>query len=250
VRAFVKQYGAERSGTNLLRLLLARHLPDATVLMHALGDKHAAPVDLGAVAAATDSALAFATEATLRAPAAPLGPAERAHLATLAPALHRAWRAGELRFVLSVRDPLSWAVSALGARHVPVAPADPAAEAATVAALGALCASLNRRMAAWLALVDAHPGRAAVVRHERLLADPSAVLEQLAEALALPPLAGLPVRLPAQGVRAARWDGEPPALGPLAAQRPRPRLSGALRAAVIAGVDWRPFERLGCVTPR
>lgn len=42
---FIKQYGARRTGTNLLRAMLQINCPNCNVLMHILGDKHQKPID-------------------------------------------------------------------------------------------------------------------------------------------------------------------------------------------------------------
>ena len=69
---FLKQYGAQRTGTNYLRILLQKNYSDVCVLMHVLGDKHSPPApfeDLWAdVETEPDPALAFVSRATFRHP--------------------------------------------------------------------------------------------------------------------------------------------------------------------------------------
>jgi hypothetical protein len=104
---FIKQYGIERTGTNVLRALLEGYVGDVVVLMHVLGDKHSPPVDLravlGAVEGRPDAGTAFVTAATQAAPASTTDVPEDArqvgYLRTLACDLYRlpsrmtsAWR--------------------------------------------------------------------------------------------------------------------------------------------------------------
>src|SRR5256885_14424379 len=101
---FVKQYGLERTGTNAVRALLEGWFERVIVLMHVLGDKHSAPVDLEATLRATarsrDPALAFVLAATDAAPALTTDfsadPLQPAFVRWVAPALYDEVRAGRL----------------------------------------------------------------------------------------------------------------------------------------------------------
>jgi hypothetical protein len=249
---FVKQYGIERTGTNVVRALLQGYVGGVVVLMHVLGDKHSPPVDLRAVLSAVegrpDAALAFVATATQAAPAlttdVPGDPRQVEHLRTLARDLHRAALEDDIRVAVSIREPYDWARSMLvyqGWVRPSGAVADPEGLAPVVSSL---CERFNSSYSAWLALVDTAPGRGAVVRHEDLRGDLDPLLERLARTLRL----GKPLRAGARlphVLDASRWDHEEaPVMDAgfeevMEARRQLvPPLPPRLVEVVTDGIDW------------
>jgi hypothetical protein len=239
---FIKQYGIERTGTNALRTLIEGSVEGVVVLMHVLGDKHSPPVDLRAILSSVegrpDAALAFVTAATQAAPAATTDlegdPRQLEHLRTLAPDLYRAVLDGEIRVVVSIRDPYEWVRSMLAYEgrvrsNAAVTDADRLAPV-----LRSLCDRFNRCCSAWLA-----PG-AAVVRYEELTGDLDPLVERLARALELPGPVRAGARLP-RVLGPARWDDEPAVVVDVdfdEVSRRRTPLPPALLEIVTDCIDW------------
>lgn len=177
---FLKQYGAQRTGTNYLRTLLQKNYPDAVPLMHVLGDKHSAPAPFDAlwseVQRDPDPSLAFVMSATFLRPSVTTlrnDLRQQKEVRRVAEPLAAAYRDGSLGFLISIKDPYAWAVSLAKYEkwRQPGAPVD--ARHATV--LAERCRSFNHRYAEWLELKPSH-----IVRHEDLIADPSSVLKAIA----------------------------------------------------------------------
>ena len=252
-KAILKQYGERRTGTNFLRTLLSANY-HAEVLMHILGDKHSPAVPFDEywrdAQDDPDPARAFVCRATFSAPSATTDPGDLLQVeeaTSLAVPIAEAFTRGELRFVVSIRDPYAWAVSLawfLGwcKRNEPL-PDERADE------LRAACLQFNQRYAAWLTLADA-PSRAFFVRYEDLLTDAEAVCDRIARA------AGL-VR------RSRRWRHQEETVLPAVWDNDvAPRLSGrrdlandrepagtaylstGCRAAVEETIDWELVERI------
>jgi len=183
---FLKQYGAKRTGTNYLRWLLQTNYDAADVvpLMHVLGDKHSPPPPLDdlwrAAQCESDPAFAFASSATLAAPAVstePHNPRQQAEVRRLAKPLARAYSEGALGYLISIKDPYAWAVSV--ARYHAwtdrVSPLGPR----FVSPLTAQCQTFNQCYRAWLDIARARPERCHVARYEDLFQDPAEVLRQI-----------------------------------------------------------------------
>ncbi len=209
---FVKQYGERRTGTNYLRTLLTANY-HAEVLMHILGDKHSPPVPFGEywrdAQSDANPARAFVCRATFSAPSATTTPFdilqvdETMHFAK---PISEAYVHGDLRFVISIRDPYAWAVS-LG-WFLGWAPRGEMLSDERAGDLRDACAQFNRRYAAWLAFAEASPSRAFFVSYEELLRDPQTVCDRFARA------AGLTRRSPTwrhqeETVLPAMWDNDP-----------------------------------------
>src|SRR5215475_554263 len=189
-----KQYGPERSGTNLLRTLLVDNFRDVTVLMHVLGDKHSPPVDLDRLYAECERtgepAWEFVSRATWAAPALTTHPeseSQRAYMHAVAASVLDAYRAGRLGFLVSVKDPYVWAYSITSfnrwyrRRYRVLLPwlFAPWIKPGLETRLRAACRKLNRSLARWLDLRGRYPERTTVVRVEDLARDPRAVLGEI-----------------------------------------------------------------------
>jgi Sulfotransferase domain len=249
---FIKQYGIERTGTNVLRALLEGYVGDVVVLMHVLGDKHSPPVDLRAVLTAVegrpDAAMAFATAATRSAPSSttdvPGDPRQLEHLRTLADDLYRAALEDDVRVAVSIRNPYEWARSMLvyqGRLHRREAVVD---SDRLEPAVSSLCDRFNSCYSAWLALVAARPDGATVVRYEDLTGDLDPLVERLARALGLPGLVRAGARLP-HVLGPAHWDDDPTVVVNVdfeqvsQSRRKRTPLPNRLLEAVTERIDWQ-----------
>lgn len=174
-RVYIKQYGERATGTNVVRASLLASRDDVELLLHVLGDKHSYPAPLDALRreaeSTPDPAWSFAAWATFGTPAfmTQLWNADQIHeVRRLANGVKTAFDRGELRYLITIRNPYAWAVSIarhdrfiLG-REMPLPPA-------FAAPLARACRRFNRLYASWLALADAHPQSARVVRYEDLL---------------------------------------------------------------------------------
>jgi hypothetical protein len=249
VTVFVKQYGAERTGTNVVRALLSSHLQDVVVLMHVLGDKHAPPEDLVVPGGAVSDPLAWVEAVTRRVPAATTDldgdPGQRQYLREIASGVVAAAAAGELRFVVCVRDPYRWMGSVLRYRHWRLAPEQEVPPAVTALAVR-LCERLNRYTVAWLGLLTRHEF-VAVVAHERLRSgEPGGVMTELAERLAVAPVQPSPPPL-GGNVLAAHWDNHRPTVRGDISPVPDTELPPVLHAVVTRCIDWSLLGRVGYV---
>jgi hypothetical protein len=257
--SFIKQYGEKRTGTNYLRALLAMNYPGTIVLMHVLGDKHSAPVDLVAVRAATrdrpEPARAFVRTATETAPAETTSPGsaeQRAYLDALAEPLTASFDAGRLGFVVSLRHPRAWAAAM--ARYLGWArDGEGRFGGEHAAALRLLCQEYNRRHEAWSRLGERFDSRCAFIRHEDLLENSEAAVAPWAARLELPCASG-PWREVSRRVEAADWDHQPclvqrDAFGSAfyRAGRDRAQLGRELAAVVRDTIDWNLAGRFGYV---
>jgi hypothetical protein len=200
---FVKQYGAPRTGTNALRVLLRDSFPGLEVLMHVLGDKHSAPSRLVATATAdwSRSPHELVLEAPARIPAATsdlADPAQRGEVERLAAPLVRAIRAGHLLTVVSIKDPYAWAASMLRSWVWP--PDGPAR-------LRAACERFNACYRSWLPLVERRAGL--LVPYERLLDDPAGVVADCEARLGTRARPGATRALPQGVLLPAHWDHTP-----------------------------------------
>jgi hypothetical protein len=255
--SFIKQYGEKRTGTNYLRALLAMNYPGTIVLMHVLGDKHSAPVDLVAVRAATrdrpEPARAFVRTATETAPAETTSPGsaeQRAYLDALAEPLTASFDAGRLGFVVSLRHPRAWA-AAMGRYLGWGRDEDGRFGAEQAATLRLLCQNYNRRHEAWWRLGERPERRCAFVRHEDLLENSESAVGPCAARLGLARGPG-PWREVSRRVGASDWDHQPlrvqpDSFGPAfyRAGHDRAQLGPELAAVVRETIDWNLAGRFG-----
>lgn len=110
----IKQYGERRTGTNAVRAMLRAADPDSLILMYILGDKHAVPVDFDAIWRETQNPFDFVYRATYaaRGPCSYEGDLrQRKEIASVAERVTAAFLGGEMRFVVTVKDPFAWIAS-------------------------------------------------------------------------------------------------------------------------------------------
>jgi hypothetical protein len=243
---FVKQYGLERTGTNAVRTLLEQVIPDVTVLMHVLGDKHSLPVDLARLLEGSgvdgEAALRAVVAATELAPARTTDlrgdRGQLRHLEAISGDLVGEVTAGRLRVLVSTREPYGWVAAYFHWKGWRIKATDEAA-----AVVGELCDRHNRLVRQWLDLVAQAPrGTAAVVSHEELLGDLDGLVARLVHELDLPTPVGRP-DLPLL-LGAADWDHErTPVEATRMAHRGRRRvgrrtLPRRLAKVVDQRIDW------------
>jgi hypothetical protein len=183
----VKQYGERRTGTNYLRALLLLNL-DVLPLVYILGDKHASPVALDAIWQQVSELPDRAFQFTSRATAAAAGPTtyavdreQRRELQQRADAVTDAYRAGDLRYLITVKDPYAWLVSL--AQFQQWMHGDATLAAWDRERLIGACNDYNERYRAWLALAERHRAKSTFVRHEDLLDDAAGTIERIRERL-------------------------------------------------------------------
>lgn len=244
---FVKQYGAEASGTNALRAAL-HGVPGVVVLMHVLGDKHSPPTRLvlGEAVDWSRPAATLVREATVERPALSTDladPGQAAYVDAVAEPLVAALRSRALRIAVSVRDPYGWAAAIMRRAAWPRW-ADGSLTPSARRALETACRRASDAYRSWFDLVDARPALSAVVRHEDLVAG-RADVERLASY-------GAPVRPPPGLALSAHWDDVPPRVhhvrfdDPVLRRRRRTdELDSDLRSVVARAIDWEVFGRAG-----
>ena len=268
----LKQYGAPRTGTNYLRLLVQANFPNVLVLMHVLGDKHSAPADIPRHdCTSSEHAYEWLRRVTLRRKAARApnpDAAQETYLRAIAPRVLAAAQSGGLGYLLSIKDPYAWAVSIAVAHHylprgLPRAKALPrflprsatpffrtVNEVWASFWLQRACLQFNDRYRAWFALREQFPDRCLVVRYEDLIGDPQRVVSTLAEKFAIPERAA-EFRDYRDTIRWTEWDHVPPTLAasPFDADYYRDGrydddLTPAMREVIGRTIDWelvRPF---------
>jgi len=255
-RVFIKQYGEERTGSNYLRAAILANYADPELLIHLLGDKHTAPAPLSEVRLETasdeDPAYAFVATATFGVPAFATHPwieDQIAEIRRVAVPLTDAFDRGELRYLISIKEPYAWAVSLAEAkgfmtRNMPLPPQfeQPLASA---------CRRFNRVYAAWIALADAHPDAACIVRHEDVVRDPDLVIRTVAKQFALRRRESDWEHID-RVVLPAQWDGwtssrseNPFDRAYYLERRYLDRIPHAHRRIIADTIDWDLFERFG-----
>jgi hypothetical protein len=260
--AFIKQYGERRSGTNATRALIMSNF-HVFVLMHLLGDKHAAPVDFGqvweTVAQDADADWQFVVRTTYAATADTSRWGEYPQLRFikgLCGPISDALRNGRLYYAISIREPYSWADAYL--RHLawPQRSLLTAWEEALAGeVLAAACRLFNDRYRAWLTLHVRSGSRSIIVHHERLRQEWAALLSEIEQGMHLTRSAErfVPVT---RAVEPTHWDYVRSRANDDWFQRPSPTpaaaLTQGLHEIVTREIDWtlmrsfgyreRPFE--------
>jgi len=209
-----------------------------------------------------DPAWEFVTRATWEAPAETTfreSRNQRAYLRRIAAPLAAAVSAGRLGFLVSVKDPYSWAFSLTAwrgwlpyrYRWLPWLFRRAALRQAVETRVRGACRILNRNYAAWLELRHRFPERTSVVRIEDLWANPRAVLDDLARRHRLVYRGG-DLILTERAAKAAPWDHSPIGERSIsfttrreAIQRRLAPVADAIRTAVTEEVDWDLFGTLG-----
>jgi hypothetical protein len=252
---FVKQYGEKRTASNALRALLTQNFTNLFVLMHMLGDKHSAPVDLHALYRAVEqsdnAAWTFTWSATHAVPAETTYPGNYLQV-RFVKALHEpVFKAyAEQRFfrVISVRNPYAWAASLLTYQGWPAALKTGTWEHDAAAdVLRRACEGFNEKHAAWLAMHEAHPSRSFIVHAERLRHGWDEVLTELEQGMHLQrrcARVGI-----ARSVRPSPWDYVRSIASEEWLDITTPRavlaLSESLHTLVTRQVDWALMAPLG-----
>jgi hypothetical protein len=263
---FLKQYGARRSGTNVLRELLHRNFTNVVVLMHVLGDKHEPPVDLASAwddsRSQPDPAWAFVTRATWLVPAAftsTTNEAQRDHLRSLAEPLAAAFASGRVGYLISVKDPYPWALGMaswngwLPPRYswLPRILRRPGWRDKVDLMARDACLEFNRNYREWLALLERFPERATLVHAEDLAEKPAAVLDALAVRHGLARRTGS-LDVPRGSILSTDWDDRPTVESPVGFRKRQAWIhkqtaaaASVLQAAVTETIDWTLAARMG-----
>ena len=234
-----KQYGAMRTGTNVLRAALVRLLPEALVLMHVLGDKHSFPSPLGAELDGDPVEMVWRFTLGHPASTTDLEQLDQRHfVSNHAGSIVAALAAGSIVPLISVRDPYSWAASwlrfcGLGGPGVP--------GWRSASALRTACISFNRCYAAWLAPIHCLD-EPMVVRLEDLRARPQEILARIVTLAGRDP-SDLPLEIPRGSIEPCLWDHHAPREGEERVAEPEP-LRPRLASIVTKNIDWELLSKL------
>lgn len=182
----IKQYGEIRTGTNYLRALIQRNYPDIHVLSYILGDKHSPPVPFDAIweeaqQTGTDAAFNFVSTATFTRRGGASHPkdlTQREELSRRAPHIARAYSTGALGFLITIKDPYAWIVSA--AKFKQWIRGDAQLQDWALEMMQEACLAYNRNYKEWISFVQANQPRARLIRYEDLLADPGLEMAKIA----------------------------------------------------------------------
>lgn len=182
----VKQYGEIRTGTNYLRALIQRNYPDIHVLSYILGNKHAPPVPFDSIwseaqHAGTDAEFNFVSTATFTQRGGASHPKDRTQneeLTRRAPQIAKAYATGALGFLVTIKDPYAWVVSA--AKFNGWIRGDEQLRDWSIDMMRDACLGFNRNYREWSSFVQTHQPRAQLIRYEDLLADPEQMMTKIA----------------------------------------------------------------------
>jgi hypothetical protein len=202
---FIKQYGEKRTGTNLLRAVLASHFKNVRVLIHVLGDKHSGPAPFTEILRQVQESAAdigeFSTRCTLERPACTTQGDDRdqsALLSCLGASIAESYRRKELLFLISIKHPYSWFASVRRFARLDAASPAPTARQA--------CERFNRNYRSWMELKTDYGQRVAVVRYEDLLIDADRASAQLASQFGLRRRTAGRITLPNEIIVPTYWD--------------------------------------------
>lgn len=157
----IKQFGLERSGTNAIRALIEANCSNCVVLTTTLGHKH-----LATSWDAIDEELQSLETSSLEGEAVDLN------------GVWKAVKERDLRFLISVKDPVSWVWSyfrysrSKWMRRQPLETFELTSELTDK-----WLNSWKRRMVSWLRFAKSNADHTMVVQHETLVKDPKRVLE-------------------------------------------------------------------------
>jgi|SRR5579872_1773836 len=272
-RVVIKQYGERRTGTNYLKSLLEENFHHVLVLMHVLGDKHSAPVELSRDFPASN-ANAYERVRILTAKSHATGfwrsnASQRAYMRSIASEAIDAVQNGELRYLISIKDPYAWGASVAAYDHYlprglprakPIPDIIPQAgvalfrrvnDAWACFRLRQACLRFNERYRAWFGLCERFEDRCHVVRHEDLLNDPRAVLYEVAKRFQIrgqsPQFHDCPY-----GIRWTAWDDTRPTLdtsifdaGYYRELRYMDSLTPGMHEIISTTIDWELVRPLG-----
>lgn len=206
-RYFVKQYGAERTGTNVLRLLLKKRFMNVEVLMHVLGDKHSPPADYDSLKETLKQPCNPYEEiywATLNHPSLTTDLTDQAqteYLRAISPELARAILENRLCFFISIKHPYSWVYSFL--KHQRMLSGQWAGKSYLY--LAKICTSFNSRYAEWMNLRDQFPENTHLIRFEDLINNPEELATSIKKRFQFPEVRESPF-LFQETVNPTHWD--------------------------------------------
>lgn len=256
---YFKQYGDFRTGSNWLRALMKHNFSSVYVLMHILGDKHSEPVPLRRLLeqleSSSERAENFVQQATFYTPAQTTDAADPEQLALmreLAEPVLNAVVSEKLRFLITVKAPVAWAVSLMrwkgwwsdkGGRQLASQPK-----------LQAACQAYNRKHAAWLKLSQEAGARASIVRYEDLRSDPVGMLARLQQGHELT-LSRPRLETIGQVVPPTHWDQHESRLHwaefdpAYSSEAYHAEFRPELRQVVIDTIDWELMKNFGYSRP-
>lgn len=162
VRTFVKQYGHQRSGTNVAKALIEANFIDVAVLPNSFGNKHDAVIEPLKVDRMVD-------ETAIEIEAGCTG-AELQQLAD----------AGNLKFLFCYKNYIPWLVSYYKYQKKKVLFRDPDAEFEfSKAFIAKASRGWEDAIASWSQFANAHAERSMVVEHEQLLENAGELLDAI-----------------------------------------------------------------------
>jgi hypothetical protein len=179
IKYYVKQYGAQRTGTNVLRVLLKCRFVNIEVLMHALGDKHLPPIDYDLLRANLKHSPSYYEEicrATNCRPSATTNLADHEqarYLNAISQEVANAILEDRLLFFISVKNPYSWAYSFLKFHGLL------SFQSFGKGYLADACLDFNRQYKSWLSLIEEFPHRTQIIRFEELISNPEGLATSL-----------------------------------------------------------------------
>jgi len=197
---YFKQYGCKRTGTNYLRALLQRNFADVNVLMHTLGGKHEAPVDLKSLLNDyQDDPISFVALATQAHPAETTRPFDNEQLTFIknnAVALADAVANNQIHYLISIKNPYAWInsnkdiYSWINQNYQDIlnSHGGHTLTSRTELLTKLKCREFNSLYRSYFELYKKFPEQSTIIRYEDILANPAGFLKDLSEKLRLCPL--------------------------------------------------------------
>jgi hypothetical protein len=253
---FIKQYGEMRTGTNVMRALITRNFENVFVLMHILGDKHSAPIDLRGLheelRERDDPAWQFVFTSTYRAPSETTYRGnflQLRFLKALSIPLYTAFREERLFYVLSIKNPYRWASSILTYRGWPSSLREGSLEhELAMGFLADACQRFNKKYRAWLALGESVASRFIIVHSENLERNCSDQLAYLEDTIGVRKRSREFLAID-RHVMATPWDFIKSRANDdwfdFTRQTPTVRLTRSLHELVTSSIDWILMSRFG-----
>lgn len=250
---FIKQYGAERTGTNVLRLLLKKRFTNIEVLMHTLGDKHSPPVDYDSLANNLRQPYDPYEEiywATLCNPSLTTDLTDQAqaeYTRAISRDLARAILENLLFFSISIKNPYSWVYSILKHQHL----LSGQLVGKHYLYLVKLCKNFNRRYASWMSLFDKFPEKTCIIRFEDLINNPEDLAISIREIFHLQEVSETPF-ISHEIINPTHWDNSVISVDTESFDRDfytshayYEFLTPAVVEVVHDSIDWTLMERYG-----
>lgn len=210
---YIKQYGERRTCTNALRAMLMQTFADTFVLMHILGDKHSAPVDLLALydkcRTSEDPSWEFVTFSTFVRPSQSTTQGAFSQLRfvrAICGSVTAAFHEGRFGIIVCTKHPYAWAQSLLRYLRWPSIVAGSWEERVAVDFLETSCVESSIKHRAWLELYQRFSTRSMIVKSELLRDTPLVVLQQAMSVFKLRPLALDQFSVPTLPALPTPWD--------------------------------------------